>query len=115
ELAGVFRASGRMLWPVYYVLVLLALVLVVRAYDRRTALVLIAIALVVQIVDGAPGRAAVRSVWTQPVASAWDTPLRDPFWQAAAQRYTALRWVPPRNAGPHWKVLADYAGRHGMA
>ncbi|GAA5234655.1 hypothetical protein FOZ76_20690 [Verticiella sediminum] len=115
QLAGVFRASGRMMWPVYYALVLLSIVLVLRLYPPRAAAVLLAIGLAVQLVDTHAGWSQQRWHWMRTPATAWETPLRDPFWALAGQRYAKLRLAPPQNAAPRWQPLADYAGRHGMA
>src|SRR3546814_6833171 len=46
QLANVFRAAGRMFWPVFYILVFTLIFLVVRGNKPRAAVCLLAVALV---------------------------------------------------------------------
>ncbi|GAA5234653.1 hypothetical protein FOZ76_20680 [Verticiella sediminum] len=115
KLAGYFRSSGRMLWVVYYAVFFAAIVLVVRGYPRRVALVLLGLALAVQLADTSAGWRPLRAHWGKTPGGDWNLPMRDPFWEAAATRYTRLRWAPPENAGPYWRELSAFADKHGMA
>ena len=82
---SVFRSGGRLFWPVYYLLVLLAFVLVMRLGAGRLSAVLAAVLLAVQLVDIAPGllgrRQAVQDAYAAP---AFPTALTSDFWTAAA-------------------------------
>ena len=113
--ANAFRASGRMFWPVFYVVLLTLIYLVVRGYRKRTATVLMALALLVQIVDTHSGWAGIRRKLMSEPASSWPSALVDPFWDEAATRYARVRWIEPANHSPHWLTLAAYAGAHGLA
>lgn len=113
--ANVFRASGRMFWPVFYVLVLVIIYLIIRGYRRRTAILLLALALVVQIADTRAAWSVIRAHFMVERKSAWSTSLVDPFWASAADKYRKLRWITPENNSPHWKQLSAFAGTHGLA
>jgi len=114
QAANVFRASGRFFWPVFYVLVLSAIFVVVRGYSVRSAILMLTIALVVQVVDTRAGWQDVRKKLMASPKSEWASPLSDPFWEKAADKYKKVRWIPPGNHSPHWKTLAYYAARHEM-
>jgi hypothetical protein len=113
--ANVFRASGRMFWPVFYVLIFTVIYVVVRGHNPRTTLCLLSIALVIQVADTRAGWASTRNFLMVPSASTWKTTLVDPFWQSAASHYQKVRWVRPQNLSPKWLALADYASSHRLA
>jgi hypothetical protein len=114
KLANIFRASGRMFWPVFYVIVFAIIYLVVRGNRPRTAVCLLAVALCVQVVDTRNGWAGLRQGRMMEPASEWATPLQDPFWKSAALHYANIRSLSPKNQPDTWQPLADYAATHGM-
>lgn len=115
QLANVFRASGRMAWPVFYVLVVVAIFVVVRGNSVRVAAVLLGLALVVQIADTRAAWQGMRQkLMTKPSAE-WVSPLKSVFWDEAAGKYDKVRWIYPDNVTPQWQWLSYYAARHGLA
>jgi len=114
QAANVFRASDRMFWPVFYGLVLTIIFITVRGNRPRTAISLLAVALTLQVVDTRAGWQGIRSRLMAKPATAWDTPLEDPFWVQAAARYRKVCRIPPVNISPPWRTLTAYAGRYGL-
>jgi len=114
QAANVFRASDRMFWPVFYGLVLTIIFITVRGNRPRAAVSLLAVALTLQVIDTRAGWQGIRSKLMAEPSTAWDTPLKDPFWVQAVARYRKVRRIPPVNISPHWRTLAAYAGRHGL-
>ncbi|MHC8390800.1 DUF6311 domain-containing protein [Pseudomonas sp. MDT2-39-1] len=115
SIANIFRASGRMFWPVYYAIIFAIIFLVIRANTPRTAVSLLSLALLIQVLDTHAGWVAVRKQLMVEPASKWASPMVDPFWESAAAHYKSIRWIVPQNLSPHWMALADFAGAHGMA
>lgn len=115
ELANVLRSSGRMLWPTFYVVVLVLVVSLARRYEPRVASTLLAIALVVQVADTSQGWLKHRRAFAAKRASIWPTPFQSEFWQAAATEYRRLRTVPLQHHPDDYAVRAYYAASHGMA
>ena len=113
--AGIFQASGRMFWPVFYALLFTLIFLVVRGNDKRTATYLLALALVVQVTDSSGRWLDIRrkKLMIAP-ASEWETVLQDPFWLEAATKYKKVRIIPPPGKAPIWKIVASYAGTFGL-
>lgn len=114
-LAETFRASGRMIWPVFYMVLLGTIYVLVRGHGTRVAAVLLALALPIQLADLHSAYSRVRTQWMAQKQSSWNTPLVSPFWTEAAARYTKLRWLLPRADPPRWLELGAYAGAHGLA
>ncbi|WP_409318432.1 DUF6311 domain-containing protein [Pseudomonas sp. KCJK9016] len=114
KLANVFRASGRMFWPVLYALVLGVLFLVVRSYRPRVVIFLLATALVVQVADTRNGWLGLRQGKMLAPSAAWNSPLHDPFWASAAGHYANVRSLMPQNQHDRWQVIAGFAAAHGM-
>jgi len=115
NIAEIFRASGRMIWPVYYLITLMILLGIFRSYPKYTAASVVAMALVFQTVDTSAGWYKIRQERTmRPVSQTWDTRLKSPFWAEAAKYYGTLRYVPARNHPPDWQALGYYAGNNGM-
>jgi len=115
QAANIFRASGRMFWPVFYTILFATIFLVVRVYEKRTAALLLGLALLIQIVDTHAGWSGIhRKLMTEP-KTAWESPLASPFWREAASRYSRVRWIQPGNLSTHWLTLGAYAGTHGLA
>ncbi|MGE0426041.1 MAG: DUF6311 domain-containing protein [Reyranellaceae bacterium] len=110
-----FRASGRMFWPIYYLIVLAILFLFVRAYGVRRARWLLPLALVVQVADTSAGWPFRGSNPAQASTSTWGSKLTDPFWSQAAKRYSKVRWLLPANTSPEWLSLSYFAATHGLA
>ncbi|WP_423205084.1 DUF6311 domain-containing protein [Pseudomonas kribbensis] len=113
--ANIFRGSGRMVWPVYYAVILVIVFLVIRANEPRTAICLLAMALLVQVADTHRGWAPIRKHLMMEPSSRWATPMVDPFWQSAATHYQKIRWLTPQNHSSQWMNVAAFAAVHGMA
>ncbi|WPX60323.1 MULTISPECIES: DUF6311 domain-containing protein [unclassified Pseudomonas] len=115
SIANIFRASGRMFWPVYYAVILAIVFLVIRASRPRTATCLLTIALVLQVADTHSGWSLVRKMLMVEPASEWATPFVDPFWKSAASHYRKVRWIVPQNLSPQWMTVAAFAGKYGLS
>lgn len=110
---ALLRAPGRMIWPLHYLLLLGAAILLARRLGARRGRLALAAMLALQVVDGLPGWLPV-AVQARIAGPAWDSPLRDPFWAAAGARYARLRRIPAENAPPGWRVLARFALDHRL-
>ena len=104
-----------MFWPVFYMIIFAAVYIVIRGYDRRTAGLLLGVALVIQIADTHAGWAGIHKKLMSPPDSEWKTILKAPFWEEAARKYAKVRWVKPVNQSRAWQSLAIYAGTNGLA
>ncbi|WP_431481998.1 DUF6311 domain-containing protein [Pseudomonas thivervalensis] len=113
-LANIFRAAGRMFWPVFYAIVFVVVFLVIRGNKPRAAAFLLVIALVVQVLDTRAGWAGLRQSRMTPTASSWPTSMNDPFWSSAARHYSKVRTLLPQNQPDNWLLTSQYALTHGL-
>ncbi|HUF91048.1 MAG TPA: DUF6311 domain-containing protein [Candidatus Limnocylindria bacterium] len=84
--ADAFRASGRFVWPLYYLLVLAIVVAVVRSLPRGAAIAALALASLVQVADLT---AAIEPVPTPPAPEVG-------MWSLAEAEYRHLVLYPPQ-------------------
>lgn len=115
KVANVFRSSGRMAWLVYYAIVFLVILIIIRGNSSRVAALLLSMALFAQIVDTRASWQKLRDKYITSFSSEWVTPMRDSFWSKAAKRYRKVRLIYPGNHASNWLSLAYYAARSGMA
>jgi hypothetical protein len=113
--ASYFRASGRMFWPVFYAIVFAIIFLVVRGYSKRTAISLLAFAVVIQVGDSSVAWAQFRPRLMTAPGPALGTPLASPFWKNAADRYRTVRCLPPGTVLPDWFKVAAFAAQNALS
>lgn len=111
--AEVLRSSGRMFWPVYYLIALGILVVVCRAFPPRIALASIGAALALQVADASAGMRHFMQRFVE--GPAWSSPLRSQLWPELGRRYQRVVAVLPRNAPDTFLPWAVFAEQHGMA
>lgn len=114
QLANTFRASGRIFWPVFYVITFLLIVFVIKSFDARTAGFVLGLALLFQIVDTSSGWLPIRGKNMVESSPKWSSPLVSKFWADAATNYQNVRRIPVGNHSSDWQVFAYYAGKHGL-
>jgi hypothetical protein len=106
-LFGPFRASGRFIWPLYYLVLASGLFALARAFpDRpRVAAIALGAALAVQLADLSP------AVGARIVAA--PEPRHDPAWRLAAGDFDELLLYPPLIVGVWTRCRGlDYADDH---
>lgn len=115
ELANIFRASGRMFWPVFYAIIFTLAFVIIRTYGPRTATLLLGLALTIQILDTSAGWLPIREKLMAPRSSAWNSPLTDEFWRSASIKYRKIRQIPISNHYSSWQNIAYYAGQNRLS
>lgn len=115
QIASYLRASGRMFWPAYYCLFLLMVYCVVRGLKKKTAIIILGIVCVLQIVDTSAGWLQLRERLMLGKASEFKLPFVNPFWSAAPKHYSNLVVLPVTNAPNQWDMYTAYAAQNHMA
>lgn len=108
-----FRVSGRFAWPVYYLLYFAILHVVATRLPRRSARLLLAAALVFQVVDSVDSWRHMGQHLAG--APAWQSPMQSPAWDSLAAGHRRIRTVPPRNLAKDWIAIGEFASRHALA
>lgn len=112
SVTGALRSSGRMFWPVFYVILLATPLLAIRSVGRR-AYSWMACAVCVQIIDTSAGWTFTEKM-NREASTVWASPMKNLFWTEAANRYESVAWLMPENHSTHWQDIAYYAGLHRM-
>lgn len=74
---GAFRASGRFFWPIAYAILALSILVVTEKFHSRTALAILGIACILQLVDAGPVRNAVAETARHPLTAVLDRQRAD--------------------------------------
>lgn len=112
---SIVRCSGRLFWPLYYLLLLAPSIFILKSYKKPIAIALMVIAVILQFFDTAPLRVKVRRNLMHPPYEKIGSNLHGEFWSIAAQKYTVLA---ARPVGPYhksWATFGDYIAKNNMA
>jgi hypothetical protein len=111
--ANTLRSSGRMFWPVFYVILFMAVRAVLRRYPARLAAGMLLGAALLQAADTSAGWLPIRRAMA-PVGPTWSSPLRSSFWAKVPTKYRRIHMVMPENQKPGFEVFAYFAAMNGM-
>lgn len=116
-LLSALRGVGRLFWPVHYLLIVAAVILVYRSVSRRHAVAVLLVGLALQAVDLHALRHSVRQVANRRVVS----PLQSADWQQLGRHHKHLVVLPaifcnqptlpyPKTNFPYFGVVATEQG-----
>ena len=109
-----FHTHGRYIWPAYYLLVLVVIVVACRVFNKKLATIVLTGCLLFQIVDSASAVTTVRHRFTD--APEWVSPMQDPRWEELARTHKNIVTLPLliNDLADRWMLIADFASRHKM-
>jgi hypothetical protein len=109
-----FHTHGRYIWPAYYLLVLVVIVVACRIFNKKLATVVLAGCLLFQVVDSSSAVTTVRHRFTD--APQWVSPMQDPRWEELARTHKNIIALPLliTDVAGRWMLIADFASRHKM-
>ena len=114
QIISPFRASGRFVWPLVYVVMLFAVTSISGLLTSRKRLltVLLLVLTATQLIDSMPLYQNVRNRYS---INEFTPRLTSPMWDALAQNYDHVVAIPPLNNDPGWFELALLADKWGMS
>jgi len=116
--ASSLRASGRLFWPIYYLIFFGLIFLIARLFIPKQASLILFVILLVQIVDLLPGSIAKFKSISQNKSNHLITNLRDDFWTSAAKKYKSIKVIPLQRSVKDlpvgWHQIAIYAKNYGL-
>ena len=109
-----FHTHGRYIWPAYYLLVLVVIVVACSVFNKKLATIVLTGCLLFQIVDSASAVTTVRHRFTD--APEWVSPMQDPRWEELAGTHKNIVTLPLliNDIESRWMLIADFASRHKM-
>ena len=114
---SIFRCSGRMFWPVFYSIIFIQLVIVVRAYPAKFARLILGVCCLIQLADTSAGWMALETRLQQDSKIIPTNLFINPFWDSAAKHYKFIRIEPLVNGQfqPRWEHLAPFAAKNHLS
>jgi hypothetical protein len=113
QAGNIMRASGRFFWPIYYLILLYALNLIIKNYEKKIVFWLIFTFAAAQVYDTRPGWLAFQDNFNL-AGTEWKNTLnRDDIIQMA-KRYEKIRALPVENARKDWDKISYLALKSGL-
>ena len=116
KLTQMIRSSGRLFWPVSYLIYFAIFSIVFSRTKRRTAMALCLFLFVFQLIDSKHPLSGFKNRFTDCTAS--PSPLRSEEWRNIAQNYKKIFVVPPDSivlrTSDKWWLLPDFAADHDL-
>lgn len=95
SLLSVFRCSGRLIWPVYYMITLFTCIYVHRLIRKNyIPEILIGIAFIVQMIDLSPQLSFSHEKYAPSERIVYESLLTDPAWEECADKYSHIMFYP---------------------
>ncbi len=100
------RASGRMIWPIYYLIFLLGIIFICLTINKRSANVIIVFLFVVQIIDLLPGLLNYKfGKQFEPKNSQF---VSGNVWSGLSNNFEELRLIDPKNQSELFYNLVEH-------
>jgi Family of unknown function (DUF6311) len=119
RLYGTFRGAARMMWPLWYLLLITTIFLLLRGVRLRYARYVIVLCVLIQLGDLSKAAVDIRAATAK--NQSWHSALGAPVWNELAARYRHVVYLQPSGfpAGlltymPSYRDVANYAATHGL-
>ena len=92
---SIMRASGRFIWPIYYLILIVGLILIYKKNEKKRALLILIIILCIQIIDISSG---LKNYINSKVFMRYEkVMLDDPIWNEISKEFQIIRTTYPNN------------------
>ena len=92
---SVIRASGRLIWPVYYLIFFVGIIFIYKFFDGKKAILIILTLFVLQIVDLSPGLKNYK--FGAQYQTKENNNLTDEIWNDISNNFDQIRLLEPKN------------------
>jgi hypothetical protein len=106
-----------MFWPVFYSIIFIQILIVVRAYPAKVARLILGICCLIQLADTSAGWMALETRLQQNSKIIPTNLFINPFWGSAAKHYNSIRVEPLINGQfqARWEHLAPFSAKNHLA
>ena len=101
---SIFRASGRMIWPVYYIIFIVGIIFIFKNFRSKSILILLTL-LVLQISDTYNGIKNYSFGSQYPV---FQEDKKNPFWSGISKQFNEIRLIESKNHSSIFHELSGY-------
>ena len=120
NILGIFRCSGRLIWPVYYMILFYTCIGIHQLIPRKwIPEILLCITLIIQMIDISPQFKYSNNEFASSERMIYESLLKDPGWEECAEKYkhimyypNVLRIISGRKVAGY--EIQTYAHEHGM-
>ena len=92
---SIIRASGRFIWPIYYLILIVGLILIYKKNEKKRALLILIIILCIQIIDISSG---LKNYINSKVFMRYEKVMfDDPIWNEISKEFQIIRTTYPNN------------------
>jgi len=101
------RASGRLIWLVYYLIFIIGIILIYKFFEKKKPIIIISILFFIQIVDINPGLLKYNS-GSQYVDMKNNNKMKDKIWKDLSKNFEIIRTLEPENNSMMYHKLSRY-------
>ena len=101
---SIFRASGRMIWPVYYIIFIIGIIFIFKNFKSKSILVLLTL-LVLQVGDIYSG---IKNYSFGSQYSAIQEDKKNPFWTGLSKQFNEIRLIESKNQSSIFHEISRY-------
>jgi len=112
---GALHGSGRLFWPVFYVIAWASVAQILRSIRAGAAIPVLGVLALLQVVDTSAGWWPRRAQLNSHSGRTFSSPLQHRLWSQAGQVYRTVRLVRWRPLREKWATFAIYADAHRMS
>ncbi|GAB3463824.1 hypothetical protein GCM10027398_07720 [Azotobacter salinestris] len=112
DVFGVLRASGRFIWPVWYLVLLFAFYVLFKELNGRQFLSVILLGFLLQVYDTSDGLASIKARWDHP----FQGNLKSSLWGDICKEYSSVKGFvsPGGSSGELWLDLGVFTSVCGL-
>ena len=104
-IANIIRASGRLIWPIYYLIFIVGIIFIYQNFQKKISLLIILILLLVQIADISKGLNQYK------LGKQYDQKnnqifIKDKIWKDLSRNYEQIRLLEPQNQSKIYYLLS---------
>lgn len=104
---GSIRASGRLIWPVYYLIFIFGIIFIYKYFKKKESYFVIIILFIIQIIDIHPGLLQYK-FGNQYVEINDNNSIKDKIWKNLSDQFDEIRLIEPKNNSNIFKKMSKY-------
>tara|TARA_B100000787_G_C16188899_1_gene296262 strand:- start:546 stop:2633 length:2088 start_codon:yes stop_codon:yes gene_type:complete len=107
---GIIRTSGRLIWPVYYLIFLTGIIFIYKRFSKNVSITILSLLLFIQIVDLSPGYTKYFNGKIYKEVNK----LTDPIWDEIPKHYNHAKTVEKIHASSLYYKMPNYLGKNNF-
>tara|TARA_B100000902_G_scaffold284565_1_gene270542 strand:+ start:4735 stop:6825 length:2091 start_codon:yes stop_codon:yes gene_type:complete len=105
---GIIRASGRMIWPIYYLIFFTGIIFVFRNVNFQKSKLILILLLIIQIIDLSPG---LKTFYSGNIYEV-NNNLKNDIWDILPKHYENVKVLEKKNDSALYRMMPNYLGKN---